>query len=163
MPKKLITAEATNKLPQATIRETDQAIRIRIIDNPLEVELALTGHLYYGEKQILAVKGTDTVAIILQVYAKFAAKHSVETPFTLSTKQRGLVHISPVWKAPAKVNGSDMLDYLNRWFAPAQLVSNPSGPALLLIDKIPVTFAGMVMQPRYVAIAISSNLFTVID
>ena len=160
--KKSVTIEPLNS-PQASVRETDQKIKVRIIDDPKEVELGINGHLYYNERQILAVKGHDAAITTSQVYFRFARElDPAGKPFQLSLKKRGITHTSPTWKQPAKITGAEMLDYLDRWFIPAQLVSNANGQALLLLDTgIPATFAGMVMQPRY--LSMFADLFTAID
>lgn len=148
--------------PQASIRETVQKIPVKIIDDPKEVELALGGHLFYKEKQILAVKGADTTAIIGQIYFRFARElDNAGKPFQISRDLRGITHIQLPWTKPARITGEEMLSYLNRFFAPAQLVSNSNGQALQLLDSISPQFAGLIMQPRYVSLFF--DLFQAID
>ena len=92
---------------------------------------------------------------ISRVYFRLATETDAagEPLFKLSKKQRRLCHTSPVWGSPVRVSGAEMLAYLNRFFAPAQLVSGAVGEALLLMDEgIPITFVGLISQPRYLGI-----------
>jgi hypothetical protein len=149
------------ELPQATITETTQSVKV--IADPQQVDLGLNGHLWHDGKQILVYKGyQDGTAVAAQVYHRLSQETDLnKKPFTFSKHRRGLVHSDPVWKSPKKVSGLELLDYLARWFIPCQLLTNANGQALVIVDEFPKLFAAQLMQPRYGALF--ADLFTWID
>lgn len=132
----------------AIVTKTKQ--EISIIADPLQVEQGLDGLLEHEGRTILVCKGGDTDKLIKQVYTKFAnSKDVAGEPFRFSKRLRGLVHTDGIWDAPKKVSGSEFLNYLNSWFVPCQLLTNASGPALMILSETPPLFGAMCQQTRF--------------
>jgi hypothetical protein len=162
MPKlKSETVQArTPVTPQAVVTTTKQ--EVLLIVDPLQVEQGLKGLLQLGGKTILVCRGGDTSQVIRQVYSKFqSSKDARGEPFKFSRRLRGLVHHDKIWDAPRRVSGQEFLNYLNAWFVPCQLLSNPSGPALLILPEVPPLFGATAQQTRFSGSC--AELFTFID
>ena len=135
---------------EAKIKQVNQLIRV--IDDPAQVQLAVDGHLESEGRKILVTKGGNTMTASFQVYYHLSQQlDDSGAPFTWSYKLRGLCHVDPTWKQPARVSGQQFMDYVDKWFISCAIVENLNGKALQVLDGVPKLFAAILQQTRFFA------------
>lgn len=146
---------------QATIIERTK--KLLLITDQHQIEQAINGHLDHDGRRILVIRGQpDSNQTAFQIYYKFSQEtDSQGKAFQLSVKGRGLIHSDPTFHQPKRINGTEFLEYLTRWFCPSELINNAAnGPAIALLDEFPKFFIAHMCQGRM--IAAFSQMFEVV-
>jgi hypothetical protein len=119
---------------------------------PSEVKPGLDGLLTVNGRKVLVVRGNDAMAVVGQVYTRFAnERDETGAPFRFSRARGSLVEIDPVFGRVSRVTPSRMEHYLKSWFQFGELLQSTNGPVIILTSELPKMTAHLWGQPRFTA------------
>jgi hypothetical protein len=125
---------------------------VSAITDPKEVQLGLDGLLTVGGRKVLVVRGNDAMAVVGQVYTRFAnERDETGAPFRFSRSRGALIETDPVFGRTVRVTPARMEYYLAQWFQFGELLRSTNGPVIILTSELPKMTAHLWGQHRFTA------------